>query len=87
MLIDIQGYLLFGKKFESDSSKVSTFPIRMALELASLGFSSQHDYHTHILLPDNRPKVLEGGGEGTLCSNILLVTSRCFQMTGIDIIT
>jgi hypothetical protein len=59
MLIDIERYLLFGQKLESDSSEVSTLPIRMALKLASLGFSRQHDYHTHILLPNNRPKVLK----------------------------
>jgi hypothetical protein len=58
MLINVKRYLLLRQKLESNSPKVSALPVRMTLELAALGFGRQHDYDTHILLPDNRPKVL-----------------------------
>ena len=50
---------VFSKTTQMEMTVVVVFPIVVGLDLATLLLGSKHDNYSHILLPDNLPKVLK----------------------------
>ncbi len=58
MLVDIQRHLLLAQQAQLYGAVFAPGPVGVAFELAAFRLGREHDDHPDVLVPDDRPKVL-----------------------------